>query len=208
MVTGRMFRTVAIALLFLSCNTVFLVPGRIKRDINCYDGKMANVTKVLDINGYYSRIETVRSNGDTIFDNCFFFGDGIFVRKVEIGSDHKKNLSGYVQSVAQNCKRHPRGGAHGLYWINGDTVKTQDIIFGMAGTKGAGETWFQIVDRIQIKSIYAMNLGEGKNNQGGYLAAKNIRTWTFVPVMESPLTSNSWLKKKKWFWCKDSNKNK
>lgn len=192
-----------ISFAFLSCGP-YAVPHRIKREFYCYNGgKSTGIDSLINITGYYSKLNyrEMTIGGDTyhIKTNYFFFNDGIFIVD---GNSVKDSPSQYLSTVA-GYSRYTYGGSFncGIYKISHDTVKAQILEPGSANTYHADEHWFTIINQTAIKEIYTKAVGIYPRISEEYYDGDTL---FFVKASDTLPVSNAWLKKKKWFWCKDA----
>ena len=185
-----------ILITFSSCSP-YAVPPRIKRELYCYNGgEPTGIDSLIKINGYY--IEQIKGN-DTLQNSFIFFNDGIFIREDFKGTD---SPSQYLKTLAKYSKL-PSGRYFnfGIYKVSSDTIKAQILRPGSSNTYYANEAWFKIVNQTSIKGIYTKALGVARLSET-YYNSRNPAI--FIKASDTLPVSNAWLKKKKWFWCKDA----
>jgi hypothetical protein len=136
-----------------------------------------------------------------------FFADGIFVREFEqLICNSCADLDDKIQYL-RNLENNKEGKVSlfynsfvwGVYKIEGNTVKTQSTnrqswpnpywdLF---------EQWYLIKENGTLELVYTKNLIDGR-----YSSEKQntYDTYDFIETNLN-LTSDTWLKNEKWFWC-------
>lgn len=193
-----------------------------KKFTYCYDGQYTGIDKLINVDGYYTIGEERDTYGinavfihkiDTFNTNFMFWRDGTFLYNF---FDYNNDIPKYLKNIVDNTKKGKKDNFYkyfswGRYIICGDTIKAQYI----HAPNGLNDFWygyeiaFKIINKTTLKYLptesktlnyYAtdIEINEMKENekQSKYLPA------TFVPVEVIP-SSDCWIKKKKWFWCKN-----
>jgi hypothetical protein len=212
--------TIFYLVLCTSCISI-RVPNDIrKRFTYCYDGENTNIEKLININGYYTMGSITDRYGtlakfehkiDTMFINLMFYADGTFVFNF---FDYNRNIPEFFKEIAENEKeRKSNEFFQEFYWgryiIDGDTIKAQCINHpSLLAPWESSERWYKIIDRNTIQYIYGKPLNRTTKDQREvsqkYMeqSLRNYLPAKFIPVPVRP-SSDCWLKKEDWFWCKN-----
>jgi hypothetical protein len=156
---------------------------------------------------------------DTMYQNLMFYRDGLFVidffaLDANGTFEDDSKIPKFFKQIVENkeskvSKFFYSSFDWGSFRINGDTIKMQYIdrpIFGESRTFWyAWEIWYKVLNRNSIIEIYSNPIHyTTKSDWENYQKAKKekvILPAKFVPVAVIP-SSDCWLKKEKWFWCK------
>lgn len=192
----------------LSCT--FPVPRRYKEDFGCFEEKYTGLDTLINIKGFYSKMEIhdhrdwygmkngkyQRIGSDTTYHNVIFFSNGFFTADV------------WAPELLNNNKII--GQCDGIYSIHGDTIKAKCLNSGRLNNSWGGhEEWYKIIDKTTISNFYWNPIGVTWTDKSKELyQAKTfdkVNPSRFVSVDSLP-TFKSWLKNEKWFFCKPSSK--
>jgi len=222
-----LFAILLIIIFVSSCG----VPYYIKKNLTyCYDGHSTGIDTLLNIEGYYSKVDirsmkkryTTRGKWlnilDTTYATLMFYDNGIFMGNLW-GIDLKnrnirhKDIQYYFDKLLETKEivdQSIRIGAYynGTYRIFGDTIKMQFINYSptLANTWVAFETWYKIIDKNTIKRIaYKKFYSDNENQEKAKMSLKILdstenESLTFISIKTRTKPDN-WLMKKKWFWC-------
>lgn len=216
---------IIVSISLTSC-AYFTVPKHIKQGFTyCYDGKNTGIKSLLNIDGYYVIPKPYDKYGknavymheiDTFYLNLMFFEDGIFVDNFyDCNSErlmkNEQNIPLYFKEIAEDKKAtFYQSFNWGCYIISRDTIKVQFLNHPalLSPTWTAFEIWYKVIDRntiieIDSKPIHYMTKSDWDNNLK-YKKERKIYPARFIPVDVMP-SSDCWLKKKEWFWCKNRN---
>jgi len=126
-------------------------------------------------------------------------------------SDTCINLTHAITYVYKNKPHISIGYSKGMYWIEGDTIKTRS--FGQSGGRlspwSLHEVWYKIIDRQTLKIIYEKPLLDMdvryvqtvEEWQSNYQAKRSLVRFHCADSI--PSSDYSWLKKEKWIWCNE-----
>jgi hypothetical protein len=208
----------AIGLSISSCG--FKPPSKVTQGFKyCYDGKNTGLDTIINIQGYYTMGHPHVRSGlnavykpriDTVDINFMFFPDGIFLYNF---FDHNKNIPEYFKRIVENTNNGKtdhffKSFYWGRYIVEKDTIKAQYFNIPKSLNDGwfSGEIWFNIISKNEVKEIDNPSTAEKNkwSESQGFAVYKSL-TATFNPVGLLP-SSNTKLKKKKWFWCESAEK--
>jgi hypothetical protein len=190
----------------------------------CYSGEESlSGNEKIDLNGYYLMfVKGDFSSGppntpyyktyDSLPHNIFFFKDGIYLEDFHILlDDNPANVQNYFNNIYEANVDTVTSKFHATYWgsykIVGDTIIVQYFFIGSLNAGWFGwNIWYKIIDKQTIKLIFAYPLREDISERE--LQVLNFNTNRFstgklVPLEKLP-SSDSWLKKEKWFWCDEN----
>ncbi len=193
------------------------VPSRFKRAMNCYDSAYTGLDTLINIHGYYSKMEIRDKKGlygyengkrvelgiDTSFYNIMFYNDGIFI--ANIGFRDSLIEEGLTQMKLEGRTFSTRSYYQGTYKISGDTIKTQQISSGYSNVWFAWEVWYRIINKNTIQSFYTKHLAllshdyKKQGYQPKFITDSCPAKFVYV---ENIPESDSWLKREAWFYCK------
>ncbi|HEY5823249.1 MAG TPA: hypothetical protein VIT44_02720 [Cyclobacteriaceae bacterium] len=189
----------------ISCSN-YPVPIKLRKDLDCHNGKYTGLDTIINIQGFYTNKiyewkEFEYHGSSYALDNMIFFADGICVGGINsiTPTEELLNKMGVNdESFDWRCFHQ------GTYKIFNDTLKVQLINAGNANVWGGIEIWYKIVDKNTIVDFRKSYLGLtwGDKNRDNYKAKtyNDANHSRFVSVSKMP-KSSSWLKKKKWFSC-------
>lgn len=174
----------------------------------CFTGKhIANISELINTDGFFSEEKFSEGANRYLHSNMFFFSDGIFTSGVSIKGQYSPD---YIQHFFNN-ENFDDENWNAFYWgvydLQGDTIKTKSIFI---GTLNAGwsmrEEWFQVIDNLTLRSIYAKPIGKDYLSQEVlekyWFNRDNHTTAIFFQLKTIP-SSDCWLKREKWFWCNE-----
>ncbi|MCX6269986.1 MAG: hypothetical protein NTU44_02000 [Bacteroidetes bacterium] len=142
-------------------------------------------------------------NQDTSFSTTIFFPDGIFMKKDQM-MDRSYYDQCYLKKIEKQIQPETDQFYNLYYWglfkIAGDTLKLHYISHQpwLNPYWTSQEVWYIMFNERTLKAIYAKDY---INNNRGPLIEAPI-TLEFIETNIN-LPSDTWLKKKKWFWCNE-----
>lgn len=187
-------------------------PWGAKRDIDfCYRGSYTGIDTIINTDGYYY----LRQDDSSRFDgySFIFFKDGFFAYSPFSDPNITVKNNGEIMKIDKAIN----GYFVGTYKIDNDTIKAQFSNPPNAMSWTMTELWFEIVNNNTIRAINIPDNIIKKREQ-----IRNTATYhreekqdiVFIPLAKLPNPDDSWIKKRKWFWCEDAlyndwmNKNK
>jgi hypothetical protein len=189
----------------VSCQPTRRTRDSFRLSIYCYNGGYTGIDTLIEIEGYYKFEQSfIRNVGfpsvptpDTLVFTALFKNDGIFV--------YNFNPEYFESTSNARFGFYNRGTKWGRYYMSGDTIKAQFVESpgGMSWEKG--QFWFQIVNQSTIRelnfqyreSITPHDVLMYQQSEKG----KNTSLGHFTKYNNLPDADQSWLKKRKWFWC-------
>ncbi len=222
--TKQLTLVITIAIAFSSC--VVRVPKYIQQNFTfCYDGQNTGIDSLINIEGYYV-VKYPYKGVDTACNTCtnlMFYKDGTLLSNFRAFDEEGVSLSqftipSFFKEVAQNEEGKKafwfyNSSYWGCYKIEKGIIKVQYInrVVGPIVPWIASEEWYKVIDRNTIIQIETKPL-DIKPHQ--YTTDNDWKNWEidkkklkyypahFVPVAIRP-APDCWLKKEKWFWCKN-----
>jgi len=182
---------VIITFLFLAFLNSCFVPRESKLKYSyCYKKVLVNIDSLININGIFFP-ENVISGLDTLgYDNAGYFAPKYVFYNNNMTT---KNIPRNWYVPDKNYKiRSSNGGTWGMYQINEDTIKARYISCCGGQTNFIHSLWFKVIDRNTIEQVCCF-----EDKSGIY----STKIFKFVPHDSLPVSEESWLLKKKWFWC-------
>jgi len=178
-------------LLSLSCSTV-----NHKYFTYCSNGELRELDKKIKLNGYYV---SSRSKG---LSTILLYNDYSYAN-LWIAYKQQKEIEDYFNKPDKRYFQKKLPLQWGGYKILNDTIKSQffylrDFHYEME------EIWY-VIDNDStlslVESICPQCKREGIWENDGVAICNPPHVYHFVPFAQKP-DSTSWLKKKRWYWCK------
>ena len=213
---------IILSVLLGSCIQVYFVaPTNLRNEgfTFRYNEDKTNLNELLNINGYYTTIDTLNSEYiSRINMNLMFFDNGMFVSGFDDIKDSNHTDIGeviprYIDNVIEKRNDGIRDNSFykysnwGYYQLFGDTIKIQQIhrpwFMYMDYNWYAYEIWFKVIDRnniIEINQfpIHKISDSDLKLYYDREKLKPEIKAY-FRPLHQLP-KSDGWLKYSKWFW--------
>lgn len=191
-----------------------------------YSGHETGLDTLIKLNGYYSIAKPktrkeykgfkmeVTEFPDTFYMTYLFFRDGMYVRNFGFyeGHDPKAVKENFEKIHNDTTGEYSLPFSNSYYWgtytLKGDTIIT-NYINNPCPPKVwiANQEYFKILNdstilQVDYKSLEKMSESDRLN----YEQRRASATYEPAIFIETPIlpSSNSWLKKEKWFWKTDS----
>lgn len=202
----RLLILVGLGCITLSCQPTRHTRNSFQSSTYCYNGNPTGLNMLIETRGYYKfEKKYIRNVGepsgptqDTLTFTALFLNDGTFVYNF---------IPDYFESTANDrFGFYNRGTEWGNYYTSGDTIKAQFIESPGGMSWETGQFWFQIIDQTTIRElafqyrnpITQLDVEIYQQSENG----KNTSLGQFVKYEILPDSNKSWLKKRRWFWCK------
>lgn len=214
---NRFVACCSLIFMLTSCIT-FMPPHSIKKNFNiCYDGKPTGIEILLKVDGYYTMKyfdynwrysylykDSLPKTYSRVI-NFIFYRDGSIVYDLFDYNDVEQTFK-KIQSGIKAKHEFERLANWGKYSIQGDTIKIQWINHPapLAATWMGSEVAYKIINDTTLKFIYEKHLDQysEKMYQQYHKEWPEIRfDAKFTPTQNRP-DSVSWLKRRRFFYCK------
>jgi hypothetical protein len=172
-----------------------IIPKYTKKAFTCcYKGYDTGLDTLLSLNGFYyphrdktEILDISVKAQDTLYPAYVFSKDGFIQVDPIIGLLIPPNNE-------RVTKWRQKWGVYGAYKLCGDTIKAQYIDPPGGMTREMGEVWFKIINKNTLLQIFPTHPNK----------LNNILIFSGMDIKLNP--ENTWLIKKKWFWCKTAYK--
>jgi hypothetical protein len=209
---GKITASILFLLFLTSCVYVKTTKDGFRKTAYCYDGKNTGLEKRIKLNGYYEYTHEYTGKR-------FYSPSGKITEKLK--SEIKKSTervkySFYENGIAKlNLRRinNSFDGTDARYILNGDTIKILHTSAPEGQTHPLIYDYFRIINDSTLKYLgfsYDKELDADrmrKFKEGDANELDNLGKYSyahFVQFDSLPDSENIWLKKKKWFWCNET----
>ena len=189
------FCAIILCILILSCGVVDH-----KHFTNCLDGNPTILGQKLRLDGYYDYNLSEASAS-------IFYSDGTYCDNF-ITFPGRKELEEFFVNSTSRVKYKELPYYWGGYVISNDTIKCQYFVFIdprlIQPSYTLFEKWFIIQNDttiLHVKSICRYWKGKGVWDKNGICTVNPPKLYHFHRFEGIPDATNTWIRRKQWFWC-------
>lgn len=200
---------IACACLALSCSSI---PKRVRNAFTyCYTGTYTGIDTLININGYYSVVDSYNATSIMFYDNGLAAIGNVSYNMEQLD----KNKPLFYKEVAENPETKEAKHFYNLidcgsYVICGDTIKIQ-MIYGVRSIDDnliGMERWYKIIDKDTLQFLDAFPVTTNKKDKEDWrrsvpVFSRGGKKITFIPVPVKPQLDYFWILREKWFWCNE-----
>ncbi len=189
-----MYKISILIIIYLATNSCsYIIPILSKEYTYCYTEDSTSINSLINIDGIYFPEDVINGLDTISYGNAGYFSPKyVFYNNSMTTKNIPRNW--YVPDK-NNEDNLNNGGTWGMYFVSGDTIMAKYISCCSGQTSHIHDVWFKVIDKNTIKQICCF-----KNIDGTI----STEVFKFIPQTFLPDSEESWLIKRKRFWCNKS----